>query len=183
VLTTGISQDERSLPDKKITPTYNDILIGRGAFINNYVGNVKFRMFASQQKHRFDAASGSEKRAISLELVMQIKALDPPGRFLRRPHSAIHQPFPLSSGKYQLAPRGVEGPWEEVSLDTACLKVCQSMRDLKPEYPLPHSHDTKMYYKQKVQDGLAEYHVSREELEEPEFITESSNQPSQPSAN
>ncbi|KAL3802847.1 hypothetical protein HJC23_007624 [Cyclotella cryptica] len=169
VLAADFSQDESlvsehfHLLDEKITPTSNDVLIGRGAFINSYIGNVKFRTFASQQKHRFDMASGSEKRAISLELVMQIKALSPPGRFLRRPHSAIHQPVPLSNGKYQIAPRGVDGPWEEVSLDIACLKVCQSMRDLKPDYALPHSHDERVYNELDIQS------------------TEKSNKPSQPS--
>jgi hypothetical protein len=58
-------------------------------------------------------------------------ALDPPGRFLRRSPYALQQPVLLSNGKYQLPPRGLEGPWEEVTEEQACAKATQVMRDVK----------------------------------------------------
>ena len=137
-------KNESNLPGQ-ITPTINDVLIGRGAFINSYTGNVKFRTFALPYKRRFDQASGAEKRIISLEIVTQLKLLDPPARFLKRPDNELHRPVPLENGRYQLAPRGVDGPWEEVSLDKACLKVCQSLRDLKQPEEVEHILDCDYY--------------------------------------
>ena len=58
-------------------------------------------------------------------------ALNPPGRFLRRSPHALQEPVLLSDGKYQLPPRGLEGPWEEVIEEQACAKATQVMRDIK----------------------------------------------------
>ena len=80
---------------------------------------------------KFNGASPSEKRSISLELVLATKALEPPGRFIKRASHALSIPIPLENGKYQLPPRGLEGPWEEVGEDKALSKACQVMRDLK----------------------------------------------------
>ena len=56
----------------------------------------------------------------------------PPGRFLKRDSNALQKPIALDDGKYKLPPRGLEGPWEEVSNDKAHAKVMQVLRDLKP---------------------------------------------------
>ena len=43
----------------------------------------------------------------------------------------MQEPVLLSDGKYQLPPRGLEGPWEEVIEEQACAKATQVMRDIK----------------------------------------------------
>ncbi len=43
----------------------------------------------------------------------------------------MQEPVLLSDGKYQLPPRGLEGPWEEVTEEQACAKATQVMRDIK----------------------------------------------------
>mmetsp|Transcript_32807 Transcript_32807/g.53573 ORF Transcript_32807/g.53573 Transcript_32807/m.53573 type:complete len:152 (+) Transcript_32807:900-1355(+) len=62
-------------------------------------------------------------------------ALNPSGRFLKRARYALQEPVLLSDGKYQLPPRGLEGPWEEISDDKACVKATQVMRDMKTKVP------------------------------------------------
>ncbi len=44
----------------------------------------------------------------------------------------MKKPNSLDDGKYQLPPRGLEGPWEELSDDKTQAKVMQVLRDLKP---------------------------------------------------
>ena len=60
------------------------MLSGRGAFINGHVGNTNFRKLCLERKQAFDAGNYSEKRALATEVVQLTKALDPPGRFLKR---------------------------------------------------------------------------------------------------
>lgn len=43
----------------------------------------------------------------------------------------MQEPVLLSDGKYQLPPRGLEGPWEEVMEEQACAKATQVLRDIK----------------------------------------------------
>lgn len=123
--------DEILTQSEAIIPSPNDILIGRGPFINNYQGNKNFRTLAMQHKNRFDNASGAGKRAISLYLVNQIKCLDPPGRFIKRPATSPN------NHQRRLAPRGIEGPWIQVNEEASVNKVCQSLRDLKSSIPTP----------------------------------------------
>jgi hypothetical protein len=72
------------------------------------------RRFATEQKAEFDAGSYTEKRALALEIVMRIKALDPPGRFMRKakPNEAT------------------DSEWVEVDSEKAIHKACQVMRDI-----------------------------------------------------
>ncbi|KAL7535282.1 hypothetical protein ACHAXR_006393 [Thalassiosira sp. AJA248-18] len=127
--------DDISNVYKEILPSPNDVLLGRGAFINDHSGNRQFRTLALNRKAQFDAANPTDRRTISLEIVTLTKALDPPGRFLKRAPYALQEPVLLSDGKYQLPPRGLEGPWEAVSDDKACAKAIQVMRDLKTKAP------------------------------------------------
>lgn len=60
-----------------------------------------------------------------------MKQLVPPARFLKRDPRALQQAVPTGNGNYRLPPRGLEGPWEEVSADKACAKTIQVLRDLK----------------------------------------------------
>jgi len=116
----------------ELVPTENDVILGRGSFINDHPGNRKFRQLALERKKRFDAGSAGDKRAISVEMYETAKACYPPVRFLKRAGHALQKPIQLPSGKgYKLPPRGLEGPWEEVSEEKAVAKACQVLRDLK----------------------------------------------------
>jgi len=66
-----------------------------------------------------------------LPSAFQSSELHPPGRFLKRAPYALQEPILLSDGRYQLPPRGLEGPWEEVSDEKACAKATQVLRDIK----------------------------------------------------
>lgn len=62
--------EEVSSVSEGLLPTHNDVLLGRGAFINKHPGNHQFRALALERKSRFDAATApSARRAISVEIV------------------------------------------------------------------------------------------------------------------
>eukprot|EP00970_Alexandrium_tamarense_P004895 scaffold808_cov196-Alexandrium_tamarense.AAC.32 len=107
-----------------VVPTNHDVLMGRGAFINDHPGNIHFRQLAVARKQKFDASNATEKKTISYELVSCIKQHNPPGRFLKRSEH-------VSTGAHSLPPRGLDGIWEEVTNEKAVLKACQVLRDLK----------------------------------------------------
>ncbi|KAL7544886.1 hypothetical protein ACHAWF_008249 [Thalassiosira exigua] len=127
--------DDVSATYEEIVPTSNDVLLGRGAFINEHTGNRRFRTLALERKPQFEVSTPNERRTLSLEMIELTKALDPPGRFLKRAPYALQEPVRLSDGKYMLPPRGLEGPWEAVSEDKARQKAIQVLRDVKIEYP------------------------------------------------
>lgn len=151
--------------DSEVVPTDNDVLLGRGAFINEHPGNRQFRTLALERKIEFDRSSPADKRMISTKIVELTKGmahpnhltiifrviqvrnchqftlpyldLTPPGRFLKRASNALQEPILLSDGKYELPPRGLEGPWEEVPDEQAYSKAMQVLRDLKTKVPAP----------------------------------------------
>ena len=125
------SEVQMSAEPGDIIPTNNDIIIGRGAFINNHQGNIQFRNLCYEKKERFDTSSPGEKRICASEIMDTVKRMVPPGRFLKRDPGALQAPVLTGDGSYQLPPRGLEGPWEEVSDDKACAKTIQVLRDLK----------------------------------------------------
>lgn len=96
----------------------NDVLSGRGVNIAQHPGNQRFRTLITtfQDKDYCTAFSSGEKRASAMKIIEQIKALDPPGRFLKR------------DGGGQLS-RGLAGPWQELSDRDAVKKTCQALRD------------------------------------------------------
>ena len=55
-----------------IVPTKADVLMGRGAFINDHPGNKYWRALAKERKARFDAADQSDKREIAMEIVKMV---------------------------------------------------------------------------------------------------------------
>mmetsp|Transcript_17457 Transcript_17457/g.37706 ORF Transcript_17457/g.37706 Transcript_17457/m.37706 type:complete len:438 (-) Transcript_17457:462-1775(-) len=67
------ANDTQEDVDKKIFPTHNDVLLGRGSFINEYVGNCKFRSLALERKQQFDTENPANRRALSLEIVTLMK--------------------------------------------------------------------------------------------------------------
>jgi hypothetical protein len=91
--------------------------------VNGHKGNQYLRQLAVVRKAQFDAGSYSEKRLLATEIVNSIKALDPPGRFLRR--------HPTAPGGRHLDPTvGSFSTWEELDLEKSIHKACQVMRDI-----------------------------------------------------
>lgn len=67
-----------------ITPTTNDVLMGRGGNNNKWEGNERLRDMARARINQYQKADKKEKSNMSLLLVSQVKALSPAGRFLKR---------------------------------------------------------------------------------------------------
>jgi hypothetical protein len=131
----------------------HDILSGRGAFVNGHIGNNRLRILAQERKIQFDSGNYTEKRALATEIVQIIKALEPPGRFLKRVKGAPkegddeqptintiiqqqqqqqEEPVKIQNetGEWVLPPKGLDGTWQELSDEKAIHKACQVMRDI-----------------------------------------------------
>jgi len=67
-----------------ITPTDNDILMGRGGKNNAHIGNEKLRQLARQRASSYLSANKQEKAMIVSNLVQEIHSMPSAGRFLRR---------------------------------------------------------------------------------------------------
>ncbi|EJK58000.1 hypothetical protein THAOC_21910, partial [Thalassiosira oceanica] len=63
-----------------VTPTANDVLLGRGASIRDHPGNGAFRALVIGRKADFNRARKLKKRAIAMEIIQHVKDND--GRFL-----------------------------------------------------------------------------------------------------
>ena len=126
-----------------IVPTKADVLMGRGAFINDHPGNKYWRALAKERKVRFDAADQSDKREIALEIVKMVTDQVPAaGRFLRK----TDPPAPVTtagddkkkaevkaSRLFALTPRGLQGPWEVMPEQDSRTKTVQTLRDMGRE--------------------------------------------------
>jgi len=106
----------------------HDILCGRGAFVNGHVGNQRLRKLAQERKTAFDAGNYTDKRSLANEIVSIIKALDPPGRFLKKA-SKKPDDSAKEEGKDD-EPKEPESEWEELNDEKAIHKACQVMRDI-----------------------------------------------------
>lgn len=69
------TKHENTSAYNEIVPTSNDVLLGRGAFINEHSGNRRFRNLALEHKLLFDAACLADKRQLSLDIVSLIKGI------------------------------------------------------------------------------------------------------------
>lgn len=67
-----------------ITPHDNDILSGRGNFVNFHPGNEQFRAMVRKHKVAYVACPKSMKGTFAEMIVEEIKRLNPPGRFLKQ---------------------------------------------------------------------------------------------------
>jgi len=63
-------------------PHDNDVLSGRGNFVNAHPGNQRFRTYVLKQKEAYDTTCKGDKPAFSKLIVSTIRNLIPPGRFL-----------------------------------------------------------------------------------------------------
>ncbi|KAL7513504.1 hypothetical protein ACHAXN_010606 [Cyclotella atomus] len=63
----------------------NDVLSGRGGRINNHPGNIAFRTIVEDYKHEYldPRTRKLEKAHVAARLVAQVRAMNPPGRFLK----------------------------------------------------------------------------------------------------
>jgi len=92
------------------TPTYNDILLGRGVATNRHPGNANFRAIVSQHVNVYMISTKKEKMMISRSIVRKVQTeLSPPGRFLEK--------IPKT------------GLWHEVGDKRALEKTAQALRD------------------------------------------------------
>lgn len=68
-----------------VDPNDNDVLCGRGGRINSHPGNIKFRDVINARKKEYLAPTTKklEKAHIAAAIVNDIRAMEPPGRFLK----------------------------------------------------------------------------------------------------
>lgn len=92
-----------------ITPYENDILMGRGGNNNMHSGNEALRELARQRVIEYTKADKKQKSNISVQLVAQVQAMTPAGRFLKKDPKSL--------------------TWKLVPNDLAREKASQCLRD------------------------------------------------------
>jgi len=92
------------------SPQDNDVLSGRGNYVNAHPGNRRFRGYVNTQRELYLAAPKSKKPFFARMIVNAIKSLVPPGRFLKKdPHTDV---------------------WSDIGEREAWNKTRQSLRDI-----------------------------------------------------
>ena len=110
--------------------TLNDILMGRGAPIINYEGNVRFRALVSTRKKEYNSTGRHQiKDEIARQIVLEVKRRN--GRFLRKLDSSEELRL---NGIPEAEPAWIIAD-EEVILE----KVKQALRDKEPEKRIAQS--------------------------------------------
>uniref|UniRef100_A0A7S3KW51 DUF6824 domain-containing protein n=1 Tax=Amphora coffeiformis TaxID=265554 RepID=A0A7S3KW51_9STRA len=95
-------------------PRPHDVLCGRGGSINSHPGNERFRQLVDKRKRVYlTARFKREKRLIASSIVSEIRALDPPGRFLQMEKSS--------------------GLWKDIGDEKARDKTSQALRENAPK--------------------------------------------------
>merc|ERR1719343_1223564 len=105
------------------TPTWAPLSCGdggdgshdAGGRINSHPGNVRFRALVDARRGRYldPRTRKAEKSHIAARIVADVRALDPPGRFLRQ--------------------EGAGGTWTEIGDERAFRKAGQALRESAPE--------------------------------------------------
>jgi hypothetical protein len=112
----------------KLTP--NDILLGRGAPIINYEGNVRFRALVSTRKAEYNSTGRHQiKDEIARQIISQIDRRS--GKFLKKVESQ-------EEAQRLGIPEG-ESAWTIAEEDVILEKVKQSLRDKEPERRIARS--------------------------------------------
>jgi len=141
------------------TVTEHDVLSGRGISISQHAGNERFRALVNS---RYDVNYCSsytlpEKRAVAEDIISHIKALNPPGRFLKRPGGRFNKK----------GVRGLDGPWVVLSKEECIKKTCQALRDCNRQdrsgYAAAVSvpHDVQYYNQVRSQTGLSKRELAQ----------------------
>lgn len=122
-----------------ITPRSNDVLFGRGAAIMGHPGNRRLRSMVERQKKAFvEATKRKEKRKIATDIIREIQALEPSGRFLME--AIMEDPRgkeggdDKTHGHASVASNGVNASvlakaWVCVEPDKALTKVMHRLRE------------------------------------------------------
>jgi hypothetical protein len=108
-------ETEDQLPSSECeekTFTDSDVLCGRGGLTNNAKGNVFFRRMVRIKQESYLLASKRQKAGVAREIVEMVRALDPPGRFLKK---------------------DTNGVWVEIGDRKAREKTSQALREGAPE--------------------------------------------------
>ena len=71
-----------------VTPHEHDVLSGRGNFVNYHAGNEHFRALVRKHKVAYVACPKPQKGKFSRMIVDEIKARNPPGRFLKQDNNS-----------------------------------------------------------------------------------------------
>ena len=101
----------------------NDVLCGRGGFVNHNPGNKVYRGIVNSRKQAYvDEIDFGKKGTIAWEVVNEIKHMNPPGRFLQR---------------------NQEGDWEDIGEARAIAKTKQALREIIDS---THFTDTDLAY-------------------------------------
>jgi len=97
-------------------PSPNDVLCGRGGYINSHPGNVRLRTMVSERKSQYlnQTTTKIEKARICAQIVAKIRTQNKPGRFLRKDEKS--------------------GCWIEIGDEKAGKKVGQALREDAVEY-------------------------------------------------
>jgi len=67
-----------------VKPGENDVLSGRGNFVNHHTGNENFRKLVKFHKKAYVACPKAQKAIYSKIIYDEIRAMSPPGRFLKQ---------------------------------------------------------------------------------------------------
>jgi len=65
-------------------PHNNDVLLGRGNYVNMHTGNKRFRYYVKMQREQYVATPKCDKPIFAKMIVSTIRNLVPPGRFLMK---------------------------------------------------------------------------------------------------
>lgn len=65
-------------------PHANDVLSGRGNFVNHHTGNENFRALVKHHKKAYVACPKNQKAIYSKLIYDEIRSMNPPGRFLKQ---------------------------------------------------------------------------------------------------
>lgn len=95
-----------------VNPNENDVLCGRGSFVNYHTGNKQFRNIIESKTKDYFAASntkGFKKKDVAASVVNTIRTMNPQGRFLEVDSNT--------------------GLWVDIGDTKAMLKIKQAFRD------------------------------------------------------
>ena len=115
--TTSTFQNNRQIILKDAINKH-DVLCGRGGDTNTHVGNISYREMVNRYKAKYLRAPKKQKPSIALEIVENIRNLEPPGRFLKK--------VKVCEG-YNIV--GDHVVYEIVGDKDAVQKACQSLRE------------------------------------------------------
>ena len=111
-------------PSTGITrPHEHDVLSGRGNKINQHAGNIYFRHVVATQKLQYVASRKEDKPLFARYVYNQIRARNPPGRFLKLDKKS--------------------NEWEDIGETRSIVKARQALREKAPEIQKEMKEETR----------------------------------------